>query len=66
MIGLIGIVNAYKHGCNSLYETADYLNVTEEFLSDALDYYKSKYGVYTTVDNYIIYFEPTLGIFQLI
>lgn len=66
MIGLIGIIRAYENGCNYLYETADYLNVTEEFLSDALVYYKSKYGIYTTVDNYIIYFEPTLGIFQLI
>ena len=66
MIGLFGIVKAYEHGCQSLHETADYLNVTEEFLNEALTYYKNKHGIYTTVDNYIIYFEPHLGIGKLI
>ena len=62
MIGLNGLTKSYEHGCKSLHETADYLNVTEEFLSDALEYYKNKYGICTTVNNYVIYFEPTLGI----
>lgn len=66
MIGLVGIVKAYEHGCYSLYETADYLNVTEEFLEEALKYYKNKYGDCTTIDNYIIYFEPYLGVGKLI
>ena len=66
MVGLIGIVKAYEHGCNSLHETAEFLNVTEEFLSNTLEYYKSKYGVYTNVDNYIIFFEPSLGVCKLI
>lgn len=60
MIGLIGIITAYEHGCRNTYEMADYLNVTEKFLNDALDAYRSKYGVCTTVDNYIIYFIPSL------
>lgn len=66
MVGLIGLVNSYEHGCKSLHETADYLNVTEEFLTDALNYYKGKYGIYTTIDNYIIYFEPCFGVFKII
>lgn len=66
MIGLLGIVKAYEHGCYSLHETADYLNVTEEFLAEALNYYKNKYGDCTTIDNYIIYFEPYLGVGKLI
>ena len=37
MIGLIGIITAYEHGCRNTYEMADYFNVTEEFLTDALD-----------------------------
>lgn len=60
LIGLLGIVKAYEHGCRNAYEMAEYLNVTEEFLNDALDAYRNKYGVYTTVDNYIIYFIPSL------
>lgn len=66
MIGLINLINAFKHGCCSAFDIADYLNVTEEFLSEALQYYKQKYGIYTKIDNYIIYFEPSLGVFELI
>lgn len=66
MIGITGIIEAYNHGCRSVYETAEYLNVTEEFLSEALQHYRSKYGVYTKTDNYVIYFEPSLGVFKLI
>lgn len=66
MIGLIGLINAYKHGCQSIHDTSEYLNVTEEFLVEALEYYKRKYGVHTRIDNYIIYFEPYLGVFKLV
>lgn len=65
MIGLIGIITAYEHGCRNTYEMADYLNVTEEFLNDALDAYRSKYGVCTTVDNYVIYFIPALIVMKI-
>ncbi len=60
MVGLIGIIDAYKNGCRNSYEVAEYLEVTEEFLNDALNTYKDKYGVYTIVDNYAIYFIPAL------
>ncbi len=61
-IGLSGIVSAYKHGCRNLFEMAEHLEVTEDFLRDALEMYRSKYGLYTTIDNYIIYFEPSLTV----
>ena len=66
LIGLTGIINSYRSGCATLYDTAEYLDVTEEFLSEAINYYKSKYGIFTTLDNYVIYFEPSLGVFELI
>jgi Zn-dependent peptidase ImmA (M78 family) len=66
LIGLYGIINAYRSGCRNGYEIAEHLNITEEFLNEALQYYKNKYGLCTTVDNYVIYFEPTLGIFEQI
>lgn len=66
LIGLTGIINAYKQGCYSLSDTADYLEVTEEFLVEAMQYYKGKYGTHATIDNYIIYFEPSLGVFELV
>ena len=64
MVGLMGIVRAFHHGCRSTYEVAEYLEVTEVFLNDALNAYRDKYGVYTTVDNYIIYFIPGLTVFK--
>lgn len=66
LIGLNGIINSYKHSCYSLHDTADYLDITEEFLVEALQYYKGKYGIYATIDNYIIYFEPSLGVLELV
>lgn len=42
------------------------LNVSEEFLEEAIDTYKSKYGVCTTVDNYTIYFFPALGVMKIL
>lgn len=62
LVGLSGIVKAYKHGCESLAETAEYLNVTEEFLLDALKEYTSKYGTHMEYKEYIITFIPTLDV----
>lgn len=62
MIGLMGIINAFEHGCKNLYETAAYLDVTEEFLQAALQRYRQKYGVFVTIDQYVIYFIPSLKI----
>lgn len=59
-IGLYGLIMAYENGCRDKYEIAEFLNVTEEFLEDAIKCYREKYGVYTTVDNYTVYFIPNL------
>ncbi len=66
LIGLMGIIDTYHNHCQSFSESAEYLGVTEEFLNDAIFYYRNKYGISVTVDNYIIYFEPTLGVFELV
>lgn len=66
LVGLHGIIDAYNHHCQSITESAEYLGVTEEFLNDTLNYYKNKYGIYTTVDNYAIMFEPSIAILELI
>jgi len=63
-VGLIGIIKAFETGCKSLYEMADYLDVTEDFLKDALESYRRKYGIYTEIDNYIIFFEPWISIMR--
>lgn len=63
-IGLIGLISAYEHGCRNRYEIAKYLEVTEEVLEECLTYYRSKYGLCKTVDNYAVYFIPNLIIFK--
>lgn len=64
VLDLTDIVSAYKYGCANRYEIAEYLNVTESFLIDAIEHYKSQYGLYAKVDKYLIYFEP-LGVLEL-
>ena len=57
-IGLTGLIRGYEEGCQNLYEMAESLDVTEEYLQAAIDCYHAKYGQYTAVDNYMINFEP--------
>lgn len=64
-IGLVGIINAYEARCTNLHETAQFLDVTESYLREALETYRKKYGIYKKIDNYIIYFEPCLGVLEL-
>ena len=65
LIGLTGIIKAYRSGCRNRYEMAELLEVPEDVLQDALDYYHSRYGLFTQLDNYVIYFEP-LGVMELV
>lgn len=66
LIGLMGIVRAFNAGCQNQYEIADYLDVTEEYLQECINCYQSKYGICTTVDNYVIYFVPYLTVTEVI
>lgn len=66
LIGLSGIVSAYSAGCRNLYDMAAHLDVTEEFLQEALSCYRQKYGVCTRHEKYVIYFEPNIGVFEVI
>ena len=45
---------------------AEYLDVTDAFLSDTITCYRAKYGSHARIDNYVIYFEPTIGVLELI
>ncbi len=66
LVGLTGIINAYKHHCQNLTDAAEYLNVPEEFLNEALSYYKGKYGSYYKLDNYMIIFEPSIAVIEIV
>ena len=64
LIGLAEIVRAYEHGCRNASETAEYLDVTEEFLQDALDRYRSKHGICVEFGDHVVFFMPALVVMK--
>ncbi|MDR7870348.1 MAG: ImmA/IrrE family metallo-endopeptidase [Tissierellaceae bacterium] len=64
LVGITKLIKAFESGVSNRYELAEFLNVTEEFIEEALEYYKQKYGLYFKIDNYVVYFEP-LGIMEM-
>lgn len=66
LIGLSGIVRAYKAGCQNRYEIAEYLEVTEECLQECIELYRDKYGIGTTIDDYYIMFTPHLAVGKVV
>lgn len=66
LIGLQGIIDCYEYGCKNTYEMSEYLEVTEKFIIDALDAYKRKYGLQTKYKDYIVRFDPSLIVMEII
>lgn len=66
LIGFSGIIKAFEAGCQSSHEAAEYLDVTDEFFSEAIECYRNKYGVYKEFKDYIIYFIPHLSVLKMI
>lgn len=65
LVGITRIIEAFNSGVKNRYELAEYLNVTEEFIEEAIEYYKQKYGLFYEIDNYAVYFEP-FGIMKIL
>lgn len=63
-IGLTGILNSFQNHCTNRYEIAEYLGVSEDTLTDALECYRQIYGRGVMVDNYFIQFEPVLQVYE--
>ncbi|WP_129596564.1 ImmA/IrrE family metallo-endopeptidase [Anaerophilus nitritogenes] len=63
LIQMKDFISAYKYGCSNKFELAEYLTITEEFLDEAIEYFKEKYGLFYRIYNYTIYFEP-FGVFE--
>ena len=56
------LIGAYKAGCTSKYEIAEHIGCTEEFLDEAIERFRQIHGLYQRYGNYIIMYEPYLGI----
>ncbi|WP_088227818.1 ImmA/IrrE family metallo-endopeptidase [Desulfosporosinus sp. FKB] len=63
LIPLQSIVEASKEGVCNRYELAEFLDVTEDFLDEAIKHYREKYGLYSEWESFIIYFDP-LGVLE--
>lgn len=63
-IGLSRIIEGYRKRCHNLHELSECLEVSEEFLQEALECYRAKYGCYTEQDGYVIMFEPRLMVME--
>lgn len=63
LVSIKDFIDAYKEGVSNRYELAEFLNVTEEFIQECLNYYQEKHGLYYEIDNYIVYFNP-LGVLE--
>lgn len=64
LVPLEKIVQAHGYNISNRFELADFLDVTEDFLDEALNWYKSKYGLFVAIENYTLYFEP-LGVLEM-
>ena len=66
LVGLAGIVTCFKAGDRSLYEMAERLEVTEDFLRETLAAYRNRYGDGVALDDCWIRFEPYLDIVEIV
>ena len=60
IIGMSGLIRIKD--CLTLEEAADRLDVTCDFLYEAIEYYSSKYAPFTTFRGYIIRFIPNFEV----
>ena len=58
LVPLKSIIQAYEAGYRNMFEVAEYIGVTEEFLIRAFEAYNAMYGKYKKYGKYIIYFDP--------
>lgn len=65
LVGIIGLIRAFENNCKNSYEVADFLGISKEYLDEAIDYFKCKYGDMYEIDGYIIYFSNGLGICKI-
>lgn len=63
MVPIDSIIEAFELCFQSREEFADHLNVTEQFLEEAVQHYIDRYGPFKVHGEYVVYFEP-LGVMK--
>lgn len=60
------LVDAFEARCRNSYEIAEFLDVSEDTLRDALELYRETYGPVAVVGDFVIQFEPRLRVYRVI
>ncbi|KJB88610.1 membrane protein [Paenibacillus sp. E194] len=60
-IPLSSFIRAHQAGIRTKHELAEFLGVTEEYLLDAIERYRQRYGLYVDMGDHFVHFDP-LGI----
>ncbi|MFS7001171.1 ImmA/IrrE family metallo-endopeptidase [Carnobacterium maltaromaticum] len=60
LLPLESIIRCYYDGLVYYHEVAEYLNIPEELLIDAVNYYKSTRGILFQYHNYLLVFGNTI------
>lgn len=58
IVSLDSLIECYNSGHNTIEDTCDYLEVTSNYLQEAINIYKQKYGLFAVYKGYKIYFDP--------
>ena len=58
MLLLLDDLAAALKVCRSKYEVAEHLQITEEFLDNAVEYYFQRYGCWIQTQHGMLYFKP--------
>lgn len=57
LIKVEDLLQAALEGCSNLYEVAEYLEITEEYLLDVIHSFKTRYGLVCHAGKYKVYFN---------
>ncbi|MGJ4851911.1 ImmA/IrrE family metallo-endopeptidase [Bacillota bacterium Meth-B3] len=64
LVPLSRLVESWQCGNTTIYDLADDLDVTEDFLRSAIEYHHRKHGVLATWEDWIIQFDPHFDIYR--
>lgn len=66
MVTIEKLISAKRAGCRNSYEIAEHIGTTKEYFLEAIEKYKSIYGMCMQQEDYLVLFEPCFNILQIV
>lgn len=60
----LDLVYAYRCGCKSIHEIAEFYDISEKKLNEILIDFKKQYGLGKKFDKYYVTFQPQFGFYE--